>query len=99
MDIGGTPDTKPARVKDITLTKTILLDPQGKLVIVPNSVIVSSKVINYTKAGFFEVPLRLTISLDEDIRRVKNDHPRSRGQGPVSYFPMFRARRRRRSPD
>jgi small conductance mechanosensitive channel len=70
VDIGGTPETKPARVKDITLTKTILLDPQGKLVVVPNSVIVSSKVINYTKAGFFEVPLRLTISPDEDIGRV-----------------------------
>lgn len=70
VDIGGSPDTKPARVKDITLTKTVLLDPQGKLVIVPNSVIVSSKVINYTKAGFFEVPLRLTIQLDEDIERV-----------------------------
>jgi small conductance mechanosensitive channel len=71
VDIGGSPDTKPARVKDITLTKTILLDPQGKLVIVPNSMIVSSKVINYTKAGFFEVPIRLTISLDEEVERVK----------------------------
>jgi small conductance mechanosensitive channel len=71
VDIGGTPETKPARVKDITLTKTVLLDPQGKLVMVPNSVIVSSKVINYTKAGFFEVPLRLTLPIDEDIERVK----------------------------
>lgn len=71
VDIGGTPDTKPARVKDITLTKTILLDPQGKLIIVPNSVIVSNKVINYSKAGFFEVPLRLTIAMDEDLDRVK----------------------------
>ena len=71
VDIGGSPDTKPARVKDITLTKTILLDPQGKLVIVPNSVMVSSKVINYTKAGFFEVPLRLTIAIDEDVEKVK----------------------------
>jgi small conductance mechanosensitive channel len=71
VDIGGTPDTKPARVKDLTLTKTILLDPQGKLIIVPNSLIMSSKVINYTKAGFFEVPLRLTISCEEDIERVR----------------------------
>ncbi|HEY3419431.1 MAG TPA: mechanosensitive ion channel family protein [Methanomassiliicoccales archaeon] len=70
VDIGGTPETKPARVKDITLTKTVLLDPQGKFVVVPNSVIVSSKVINYTKAGFFEVPLRLTLSPEEDIDRV-----------------------------
>jgi small conductance mechanosensitive channel len=71
VDIGGSPETKPARVKDIMLTKTILLDPQGKLVIVPNSVIVSNKVINYTKAGFFEVPLRLTISPDEDMEKVR----------------------------
>lgn len=71
VDIGGTPDTKPARVKDITLTKTVLLDPQGKLIIVPNSVIVSNKVINYTKAGFFEVPIRLAVSSDEDLGKVK----------------------------
>lgn len=71
VDIGGLPETKPARVKDITLTKTILLDPQGKMIIVPNSVIMSSKVINYTKAGFFEVPLRLTVNMDEDFERVK----------------------------
>ena len=71
VDIGGSPDTKPARVKDITLTKTVLLDPQGKLIIVPNAVIVSNKVVNYTKAGFFEVPLRLSISLDEDIGKVR----------------------------
>lgn len=71
VDIGGTPDTKPARVKDITLTKTILLDPQGKLVVVPNSVIVSSKVINYTKAGFFEVPIRLAVAMDADLDQLK----------------------------
>jgi small-conductance mechanosensitive channel len=71
VDIGGSPDTKPARVKDITLTKTVLLDPQGKLIIVPNSVIVSNKVINYTKAGFFEVPLRLAVSLEEDLGKVR----------------------------
>jgi small conductance mechanosensitive channel len=72
VDIGGSPDTKPARVKDITLTKTVLLDPQGKLIIVPNSVIVSNKVINYTKAGFFEVPIRLAISPEEDLQRVRS---------------------------
>ena len=71
IDIGGSPDTKPARVKDITLTKTILLDPQGKLAVVPNSYIVGGKVINYTKAGFFEVPLRLTVSLESDLELVK----------------------------
>jgi small conductance mechanosensitive channel len=70
VDIGGSPDTKPARVRDITLTKTILLDPTGKLVIVPNSIIVNSKIINYTKAGFFEVSQRLTVSLNEDIGNV-----------------------------
>jgi small conductance mechanosensitive channel len=71
IDIGGSPDTKPARVKDITLTKTILLDPQGKLIVVPNSYIVGGKVINYTKAGFFEVPLRLTVSMESDLELVK----------------------------
>lgn len=46
-----------ARVKDITLTKTVLLDPTGRQVYVPNAVLINSQFINYTKAGFMEIPI------------------------------------------
>lgn len=67
IEIVSTTSYRPARVHDITLTKTILLDPGGKLVYVPNSVIMDSQVINYTQAGFFEVPVELRLAKTDDL--------------------------------
>ena len=68
--VGSTTAYKTARVRDITLTKTILLDASGHLVHVPNSVIINSQVINYTQAGFFEVPIEIRIDRKDDMDRV-----------------------------
>ena len=70
VEISGTTSYKTARVRDITLTKTILLDPSGRLVHVPNSVIINSQVINYTQAGFFEVPIEVRLSRSYDLSHV-----------------------------
>ncbi|MGD1061187.1 MAG: mechanosensitive ion channel domain-containing protein [Methanomassiliicoccales archaeon] len=67
IEIVGTTSYRPARISDITLTKTVLVDPGGKLVYVPNSVIIDSQVINYTQAGFFEVPVELRLSKTYDL--------------------------------
>ena len=60
---------KAARVRDITLTKTILLDPGGRQVYVPNALLITSQVINYTKAGFVEVPIEVKVRM-ADIDKV-----------------------------
>lgn len=70
VEISGTTSYKTARVRDITLTKTILLDPSGRLVHVPNSVIINSQVINYTQAGFFEVPIEIRLPKSYDLTHV-----------------------------
>ncbi|OPY32631.1 MAG: mechanosensitive channel MscS [Methanomassiliicoccales archaeon PtaU1.Bin124] len=67
IEIVGVTAYKTARVRDITLTKTVLLDPAGHLVYVPNSTIINSQVINYTQAGFFEVPLEVRLDRKADI--------------------------------
>lgn len=71
IDIVGTVDFTIARVKDITLTRTVLLDPSGKLIFVPNSMIISSMVINYTRSGFGEVSIPIKVHFTEDLERVK----------------------------
>jgi small conductance mechanosensitive channel len=71
IDIVGTVDFNIARVKDITLTRTVLLDPSGKLIFVPNSMIMSSMVINYTRSGFGEVSIPIKVQFTEDLERVK----------------------------
>jgi small conductance mechanosensitive channel len=71
IDIVGTADFTIARVKDMTLTRTVLLDPSGKLIFVPNSTIISSMVINYTRSGFGQVSIPIKVQFTEDLERVK----------------------------
>jgi len=71
IDISGTTDFVIARVNDITLTRTVLLDPSGKLIFVPNATIISSMVINYTRAGFNEITIPVRVQFTQDLERVK----------------------------
>ena len=61
VEVGGQPETGISQVKDITFTRTILRDRDGRVYMVPNATLLSSKVINYAKAGFIEIPLTLII--------------------------------------
>ncbi|MFH1682907.1 MAG: mechanosensitive ion channel domain-containing protein [Candidatus Woesearchaeota archaeon] len=57
----GFPDTGINRVKDIRLTKTTLEDKDGRIIYVPNSILVTSKIINYTRMSFIEMPVELKV--------------------------------------
>ncbi|MEM4346963.1 MAG: mechanosensitive ion channel [Candidatus Altiarchaeota archaeon] len=71
VKVGGVPDTGIGRVKDITLTSTTIRDMDGKLVYIPNSALLSSKIINYTKAGFTEVPIQIKIPYTPEYGKVR----------------------------
>lgn len=80
IEIGG---SGISNIKDITLTRTILRDKDGRLYYIPNSVVIASIVINYTKSGFVAIPVTLTIPYDSDIEKVErivkevaHDNPR-----------------------
>ncbi len=64
-------DSGISNIKDITLLRTVIRDKNGRLFYVPNSVLISSIIINYTKSGFVEIPIPLTIPHDSDIEKVK----------------------------
>jgi small conductance mechanosensitive channel len=65
-------DTGISNIKDIQLTRTVLRNKDGKLFYVPNSLLISTIIINYTKSGFVEIPVPLTIPYTCDFEKVKN---------------------------
>jgi small conductance mechanosensitive channel len=70
VEIGG--GTGISNIKDITMTRTVLRDRSGRLFYIPNSVLISSIIINYTKSGFIELPISLKVSHVPDIEKIKN---------------------------
>lgn len=69
-----------SNVRDITLTRTVLRDRKGRVLSIPNSVLMSSTIVNYTKSGFIEVNIPLTIpysnfeKICKLIKEVANEH-------------------------
>jgi len=83
VKIGGSPDTTISNVKEINLTSTLLRDIDGKIFYVPNSVLLTSKIINYTKSGFIELLVQITVPLNTDVNQIRetileiiNNNPR-----------------------
>ncbi len=71
VEIGGAPGGL-SRVTDITLMNTVLRDVDGRLVYVPNSMIIASKVMNYTRAGFVSLTVALWTDDLKDIERIRS---------------------------
>ncbi len=64
-------DTGICNIKDIGLTRTVLRNINGNLYFVPNSVMISTTITNYTKAGFNEISVPLTVPQTLDLEEVK----------------------------
>jgi len=82
IEVGGDPATGISQVKDITFTRTILRDRDGRVYILPNATLLGSKIVNYSKSGFVEIPLSITLPASvpfdraaEEILAVIRAHP------------------------
>ncbi|WP_054847753.1 mechanosensitive ion channel [Methanoculleus chikugoensis] len=81
--VSGRPETGPGKVQDISFTTTTLKGLDGGLILTPpNSSIITSKVINYSRAGLQEIAIPLTVPVTADLGRVQEialaaarDHP------------------------
>ncbi|NLB01644.1 MAG: mechanosensitive ion channel, partial [Methanomicrobiales archaeon] len=71
VTVSGRPETGPGKVQDISFTTTILQGLDGGLILTPNSSIITSKVINYSRAGILEVTIPLTVPVTTDLSRVE----------------------------
>lgn len=81
IQITDAPNNQPSRVVDMALTRTILRDLSGRITIVPNSLLVTSRVVNYTQSGFVmaNVPFPMPPDTDrkvveEVIKKVLEEH-------------------------
>ncbi|MDD4566836.1 Small-conductance mechanosensitive channel [Methanoculleus chikugoensis] len=69
--VGEMPSTGLCKVHDISFTTTILQGLDGGLILTPNSNIITSKVINYSRAGLQEIAIPLTVPVTADLGRVQ----------------------------
>jgi small-conductance mechanosensitive channel len=69
--VGGAPDTGIVRVKDIALTTTTLRGQNGRLVTMPNSALLNTKIVNYTRSGFIRVRLALVVPRTIPVERAR----------------------------
>lgn len=72
IEVGGDPATGISQVKDLTFTRTILRDRDGRVYLMPNSTLVSSKIVNYSKSGFIEIPLNLILPITVPFERARD---------------------------
>ncbi|MDT8357988.1 MAG: mechanosensitive ion channel, partial [Methanomicrobiaceae archaeon] len=70
--VGGFPTTGVSKVVDIALMNTILREIDGRLIILPNSFLLTQKIINYTRSGLSMVQIPLHVSNSIDLNLLRN---------------------------
>jgi small-conductance mechanosensitive channel len=60
----------PCLVRDINMTNTYLRSDRGAHVVLPNSAILSSKVVNYSRTCLVQIPITLEVPVEADFGRV-----------------------------
>ncbi|MEM5801487.1 MAG: mechanosensitive ion channel [Candidatus Aenigmatarchaeota archaeon] len=76
VELGGFPHAGLSRVKDITLLRTVLRRYDGSIFYAPNSNLITTNIINYTKGEFVKVTFNLEVPVDtnfEKIEKIIND--------------------------
>ena len=65
-------DTIIGTVKDIGILHTLLLAPDGKSIYIPNSLLQSSRLINYSTSGFRRIELQVGVSYEHTADQVRD---------------------------
>ena len=71
VELGGEPDTGIVRVKDLTLTRTVMEDRDGRVISIPNATLLSSKIVNYSKSGYIEISADISLPLSIPFERAE----------------------------
>ena len=61
IELGNEPETGIAQVLDMTFTRTILKDRDGRVFLLPNATLLASKIVNYSRSGYIEIPVTITL--------------------------------------
>ncbi len=72
VEVGGSPQAGISRVRDITLLRTVLRSNNGSIVVVSNSTLIGSNIINYTQGEFLRIPIKLTVPITANLEEIKS---------------------------
>ncbi len=72
IELGNEPETGIAQVTDMTFTRTILKDRDGRVFLLPNATLLSSKIVNYSRSGYIEIPVTVTLPPAQPFERARD---------------------------
>ncbi|WP_024865438.1 mechanosensitive ion channel family protein [Butyrivibrio sp. FCS014] len=80
----------PGFVENITLRHTVIKTYQNEIIYIPNSIVGSSTVVNYTQEDSFSYPIRVSVAYGTDMKKAMDvmadaitEHPKHHGRRPV----------------
>ena len=80
----------PGFVEDITLRHTVIKTYQNEIIYIPNSIVGSSTIVNYTQENSFSYPIRVSVAYGTDMQKAMDviadtimEHPKHFGKRPV----------------
>lgn len=80
----------PGFVEDITLRHTVIKTYQNEIIYVPNSIVGSATIVNYTQEKSFSYPVRVSVAYGTDMKRAMEvmadaieSHPKHYGRRPT----------------
>ncbi len=83
-------DYDPGYVEDITLRHTVIKTYQNEIIYIPNSIVGSAIIINYTQEDSFSYPVRVSVAYGTDMQKAMDvmadaiaSHPKHYGIRPV----------------
>ena len=79
----------PGFVEDITLRHTVIKTYQNEIIYIPNSIVGSSIIVNYTQENSFSYPIRVSVAYGTDMEKAMDvmataieSHPKHYGPRP-----------------
>ena len=80
----------PGFVEDITLRHTVIKTIQNEIIYIPNSIVGSSTIVNYTQEHSFSYPIKVSVAYGTDMKKAMDtmasaiaSHPKHYGPTPV----------------
>ena len=80
----------PGYVENITLRHTVIKTYQNEIIYIPNSIVGSATVVNYTQENSFSYPIRVSVAYGTDMQKAMDvmadaitEHPKHHGRRPV----------------
>lgn len=83
-------DHDPGYVEDITLRHTVIKTYQNEIIYIPNSIVGSATIVNYTQEKSFSFPVEISVAYGTDMEKAMNimadviyEHPLHHGPRPT----------------